>query len=68
MDVVGVNNEKASDIGSIRGTIIIPTYPIRNETGITRVSRSDISDSKMHLKHDNYRFLVSLETNYSGEK
>lgn len=65
MNVVGVKNGKVFNSGSIRGTIILPTYPIRNETGITRVSHSDISKAKAHLKHDNYRFLVSLETNYS---
>lgn len=65
MEVVGVKNEKVLNTDSIRGTIIVPTYPIRNETGTTRVSVSDISNAKMHLKHDNYRFLTSLETNYT---
>jgi len=51
--------------GSISGTQILPIYTIRNETGITRVERNKIDDSKRHLKHDSYEFLKSLEPNFA---
>lgn len=64
MDAVGVN-EKVVNTDDMRSTIITPTYPIRNETGIMMVSRSDVSNAKTHLKHDSYGFLTLLETNYT---
>ncbi|MDE1845405.1 MAG: putative DNA binding domain-containing protein [Thaumarchaeota archaeon] len=67
MEVVGVKNEKPIEDSDMKGMLILPTYPIRNETGITRISYSDVSNAKIHLKHDSYRFLTSLETNY-GKK
>lgn len=54
MNVVGVRNEKDQF-----------TYPIRNETGITRVTRNEVNNSKIGLKHNDYQFLSTLETNYS---
>ena len=68
MDVVEVNNKKVIKKGSTTSTIILPTYPIRSETGITRVSRHDVSNSKKHLEHDNHQFIILLETNYSAVK
>jgi hypothetical protein len=37
------------------------TYPVRRETGITRVSRREIFDPKMHMKSNNYDFLDEIE-------
>jgi hypothetical protein len=37
------------------------TYPVRRETGIERVSRSDTPVSKLHLKSDNRDFLAELK-------
>ena len=68
MDVAEVNNKKAIKKGSTTSTIILPTYPIRSETGITRVSRHDVSNSKKHLEYDNRQFITLLETNYSAVK
>ena len=68
MDVVEVNNKKIANGRSTTSTRITPTCPIRNETGITRVSNQDVSNSKAHLKHDSYSFITSLETNYSAKK
>ena len=68
MDVVEVNNKKIIKGGSTTSTRITPTCPIRNETGITRVSRLVVSNSKKYLKRDSYQFLTSLETNYSTVK
>jgi hypothetical protein len=36
------------------------TYPIRRETGLTRVSRQEVFDPKRHIKSDDYRFLREL--------
>ena len=36
------------------------TYPIRRETGLTRVSRDEIFNPKRHMKSDNYDFLGEL--------
>jgi hypothetical protein len=36
------------------------TYPVRHETGLTRVSRDDILNPKIHMKSDNYDFLREL--------
>jgi len=36
------------------------TYPVRRETGLTRVSRKEVFDPKMHIKSDNYDFLREL--------
>jgi len=54
MDAVGVRNEKDQF-----------TYPARNETGIIRLTQREISNTKIGLKHDDYQFLSTLETNYS---
>jgi hypothetical protein len=51
--------------GGISGSVILPMYYIRNETGITRVERNMIDNSKMHLKHDSYDFLKLLKPNFS---
>lgn len=37
------------------------TYPVRRETGLTRVSRNDILDPKSHMKSDNCDFLGEIE-------
>ena len=36
------------------------TYPVRRETGLTRVSRDEIFGPKRHMKSDNYDFLREL--------
>jgi hypothetical protein len=36
------------------------TYPIRRETGLTRVPRDEILTPKIHMKSDNYDFLREL--------
>jgi hypothetical protein len=36
------------------------TYPIRRESGLTRVSREEVFEPKMHRKNDNYDFLREL--------
>jgi hypothetical protein len=36
------------------------SYPVRRETGIERVGRSDVPVSKLHLKSDNRDFLSQL--------
>jgi len=36
-------------------------YPVRRETGIERVARSDTPVSKLHLKSDNRDFLAELK-------
>jgi hypothetical protein len=37
------------------------SYPVRRETGLTRVSRREISDAKTHVKSDNCDFLSELD-------
>ena len=68
ISAVGVNIEKSIKSKIMNGIITTPVYPIRQETGITRVSRMNVDNSKMHLKHDSYKFIASLKTNYSGTK
>ena len=36
------------------------TFPVRRETGLTRVSREEISKPKLHMKSDNYDFLREI--------
>jgi hypothetical protein len=36
------------------------TFPVRRETGLTRVSREEILNPKIHIKSDNYDFLREL--------
>ena len=36
------------------------TYPVRRESGISRVSRDDLMKPKFHMKSDNYDFLTDL--------
>jgi predicted HTH transcriptional regulator len=36
------------------------TFPVRRETGLTRVSREEIFNPKMHIKSDSYEFLREL--------
>jgi predicted HTH transcriptional regulator len=36
------------------------SYPVRRETGITRVSREDVPIGKLHLKSDNRDFMREL--------
>lgn len=36
------------------------SYPVRRETGLTRVSREEIFKPKMHMKSENYDFLREL--------
>ena len=68
MDAVKVNNQKITNGRSTTSTRITPTCPIRSETGITRVSCHEVSNSKALLKQDNRQFIASLETNYSAKK
>ncbi|HWS18603.1 MAG TPA: ATP-binding protein, partial [Candidatus Elarobacter sp.] len=49
-DTVGVNNG--------HGTY---TYPVRQETGVERLSNLDLSTRKMHIKADNYDFIRQLK-------
>jgi hypothetical protein len=35
-------------------------YPVRRETGVTRVARDEILNPKIHIKSDNYDFLGEL--------
>jgi hypothetical protein len=36
------------------------TYPVRRETGLTRVARDEILNPKIHIKSDNYDFLREI--------
>jgi hypothetical protein len=36
------------------------TYPVRRETGLTRVARDEILNPKIHIKSDNYDFLHEI--------
>lgn len=44
------------------------TYPVRRETGLTRVARDEILTPKMHMKSDNYDFLADLYQFVRGNK
>jgi hypothetical protein len=53
--------DQASDVVGVRDGQGRYTYPIRRETGLTRVSSFDVVKEKAHVKNDNRDFLRDLE-------
>ncbi len=51
---------QASEVAGVNDGQAHYTYPVRRETGITRVSRHELMTPKLHMKSDNYDFLCDL--------
>jgi hypothetical protein len=51
---------QACEVVGVRGLQGQYTYPIRRETGMTRVSPQQIDEAKTHMKSDNHDFLSEI--------